>query len=269
MFDQIIVCLDGSSLAETVLPLARGLTVPRSGTLTLLRVVADAAELAAEEDYLRDCARQYGGQLRFIVDADPGHAIGAELARLPQAIAALTTHGRSAWGEAIVGSVALQVIRAARRPVILYCPLGRDNHAPKNISKIVLALDGSEFAEGMIPHAAKAARVLKAQLVLVQALPAGAPTALNRDQRGDVSEASYLHRQAANIEKKYAIGAEWEVLHGEPAAAICQYVKGMSETLLALTTHGRGGVERAVFGSVAAECIRHAGVPLLVFWPPQ
>jgi nucleotide-binding universal stress UspA family protein len=269
MFDQIIVCLDGSSLAETVLPLARGLTVPRSGTLTLLRVVADAAELAAEEDYLRDCARQYGGQLRFIVDADPGHAIGAELARLPQAIAALTTHGRSAWGEAIVGSVALQVIRAARRPVILYCPLGRDNHAPKNISKIVLALDGSEFAEGMIPHAAKAARVLKAQLVLVQALPAGAPTALNKDERSDISEASYLHRQAAQIEKKYAVGAEWEVLHGEPAPAICQYVKGMSETLLALTTHGRGGVERAVFGSVAAECIRHAGVPLLVFWPPQ
>ena len=270
MFDQIIVCLDGSSLAETVLPLARGLTVPRSGTLTLLRVVTDAAELTAEEDYLRDCARQYGGQLRFIVDADPAHAIGAELARLPQAIAALTTHGRSAWAEAIVGSVALQVIRAARRPVILYCPLGADGHTPKNISKIVLALDGSEFAERMIPHAAKAAQGLSAQLSLVQVLPVGAPAApLNSYQRSDVSEASYLHRQAANIEKKYGVGAEWEVLHGEPAAAICQYVKDMGETLLALTTHGRGGVERAMFGSVAAQCVRHAGVPLLLYWPQE
>ena len=49
--------------------------------------------------------------------------------------------------------------------------------------------------------------------------------------------------------------------------AICQYIKGMSETMLALTTHARGGVERAVLGSVAAKCIRHAGVPLLLYWP--
>jgi nucleotide-binding universal stress UspA family protein len=267
MFDQVIACLDGSSLAESILPLARGLTAPQGGTLTLLRVVADAAELAAEEDYLRDCARQYGGQLRFIVDADPAHAISAELERIPQALAALTTHGRSAWGEAIVGSVALQIIRTARRPVILYCPLGRDGHAPKNISKIVLALDGSEFAEHMIPYAAKAAQLLNAQLLLVQVLPPGAPAAL--DERSDISEASYLHRQAARIQKKYGVGAEWEVLHGEPAAAICQYVKGMSETLLALTTHARAGVERAMFGSVAAQCIRHAGVPLLLYWPQE
>ena len=49
--------------------------------------------------------------------------------------------------------------------------------------------------------------------------------------------------------------------------AICQHIKGMSETMLALTTHARGGVERAVLGSVAAKCIRHAGVPLLLYWP--
>ena len=59
MFDEVIACLDGSSLAETILPLARGLTATQGGKLTLLRIVGDAAELTAEEDYLRDCARQY------------------------------------------------------------------------------------------------------------------------------------------------------------------------------------------------------------------
>jgi nucleotide-binding universal stress UspA family protein len=271
MFDEVIACLDGSSLAETILPLARGLTASQGRTLTLLRVVADLAELSSEEAYLRDCARQYSGQLRILVGADPAEAIDAELARSPQATPALTTHGRSAWSEAIVGSVALKVIRAARRPVLVHCPLGRDREAPKKISQIVLALDGSEFAERMIPYAAKAALAADAQLLLVHALPAGGPAAapLENLERSDVSEAAYLHRQAASIKKKYGIAAQWEVLHGEAAPAICRYLNGMPETLLALTTHARGGMERAMFGSVAAHCIRHAGVPLLLYWPER
>jgi len=268
MFEEIIVCLDGSSLAETVLPLARGLTAAPGGTLTLLRVIAEPAELASEEDYLRQCALQYGAQLRVVVGADPADAIAAELARSPRAVAALTTHGRSAWTEAIVGSVALRVIRAARRPVIVHCPLDRDRAAAKKISQVVVALDGSEFAERMISHAAKAAKELGAQLTLVQALSADKPaTPLQSHKAGDISEAGYLRRRAAHIKEKYAIAVEWEVLHGAPAAAICRYVKDMPETLLALTTHGRASLERAIMGSVAADCVRRAGVPLFLYWP--
>lgn len=270
MFDQVIACLDGSSLAETILQLARGLTAPQGGALTLLRVVADPGEIAAEEDYLRDCARQYNGKLRFVVSADPAAAIGAELERIPQAVAALTTHGRSAWAEAVVGSVALRVVRASRRPVILYRPLGHTGTAPKKISKLIVALDGSNFAERMISYAMKAARELAAQVLLVQALPSSRTDAPLIDIRSsDINEAGYLHGCAADIKKKYAMNVQWEVLHGEPAAAICQYVKGMTETMLALTTHARAGMERALFGSVAAECIRHAGVPLLLYWPHE
>jgi nucleotide-binding universal stress UspA family protein len=190
------------------------------------------------------------------------------LERNPKAIAALTTHGRTAWAESILGSVALRVIRAAKRPVLLFCPLGRDGDAPKKISKIVLALDGSEFAERMISYAAKATRSLGAQLLLVQALPVGAPVPPPKDHgKSDLSESSYLHWQAAEIKKEYTITAQWEVLHGEPSTAICQYVKGMAETMLMLTTHARGAVERAMLGSVAAECIRHSGMPLLLYWP--
>jgi len=54
MFGQIIACLDGSSFAEKILPVARCMTASTGGRLTLLRIVQDAAELAAEEQYLRD-----------------------------------------------------------------------------------------------------------------------------------------------------------------------------------------------------------------------
>ena len=134
MFDKIIACLDGSSLAEKILPLARGLTAPKGGRLTLLRIVQHTDQLAAEEEYLRDCARQYSAELRFRVSSDSAGAIIAELERDPHAIAALTTHGRTAWVEAILGSVVLRVIREAKRPVIVFRSLDRAREAPKRLA---------------------------------------------------------------------------------------------------------------------------------------
>ena len=268
MFDEIIVCLDGSALAEKVLPLARGITVPGKGRLALLRVVQDADELAAEEEYLRDCARRYSAELRFRVSSDAAEAILAELKRDPRAIAALTTHGRTAWLEAILGSVALRVIRDAKRPVIVFRPLGNDREAPKKIRTIALALDGSRFSERMIPYAVKAAQGLSARLTLIQALPIHPNLApLAEHEKSDVLEASYLHRTAVDIKAAHGIDAQWEVLHGDPADAICRYLIGAPETLLAMTTHARGGIERVMLGSVALACVRHVGVPLLLYWP--
>src|SRR4029078_5534571 len=96
MFGQVIACLDGSSLAEKILPLARGVTIAAGGRLTLLRVVKDGGRPAPEEEYQRDCARQYGADLRFRISSDAADAIVAELERIPGAVAALTTHGTRA-----------------------------------------------------------------------------------------------------------------------------------------------------------------------------
>lgn len=268
MFDEVLVCLDGSPLAETILPLARAITAPKGGKLTLLRIVRDPAELSAEEDYLRDCARRYGAGLRFIVSTDPASAIGAELERTPHSIAALTTHGRTAWVEGILGSVALQVLRESKQPVILFRPLGERSKPPKKISTLAVALDATEFSEQIIPYAVRAARSLSARLLLIQALPVHSLILPGPDQETVVLlESSYLHRKADAIKQAHGIDADWEVLHGVPADAICRYLKGMPDTLLAMTTHARSTVQRAVLGSVAGYCVRHAGVPLLLYWP--
>jgi len=79
---------------------------------------------------------------------------------------------------------------------------------------------------------------------------------------------SYLHRKAAEIQANQGIEAQWEVLHGEPGDALCRYLKDMPETLLAMATHARAGAERFVMGSIAGFCVRHAAVPLLLYWPP-
>ena len=224
--------------------------------------------MPAEEDYLRSYARQYAAELSFVIASDAARAIAAELTSRPNAIAALTTHGRSAWSEAILGSVALRVLREAKRPLLLYCAINKDAHAPKTIKTVVAPLNGSALSEKIIPYAVKAAESLSARLVLVQALPMPSPLAeLSNQEQADVSEDSYLHGKAAEIKKLYGTTPQWEVLHGNAADAICRYVSMMPTTLLAMTTHARGGLDRAILGSVAANCLRHAGVPLLLYWP--
>jgi nucleotide-binding universal stress UspA family protein len=219
---------------------------------------------------MRDYARQYGAELRFLISSDPAAAIGAELEREPNAIAALTTHGRTAWTEAILGSVALRIIREAKRPVVVFRPLAADSEAPRKIDTVAVALDGNKFSEKIIPYAVKAAHFLSARLCLLQALPVHpALTPLTRHDMSDVLESSYLQRKAAAITADYGIETQWEVLHGEPADAVCRYLRDTPDTLLAMTTHGRKGLERVVIGSVAADCVRHAGVPLLLYWPRQ
>src|SRR6266508_2859963 len=224
MINEILVCLDGSPLAEKVVPLARGIAYATGAILTGVKVVRDSDQIARAESYMRESARRFGAQIKFVVSGDPALAILEELEKDPTTLVAITTHGRTAWSEAVLVSVAFRVIRGAKRPVILYCPLVKDANAPKKVTTLVVALDGSDFSERIIPY-------------------------------------------AAAIKQTHGIDADWEVLHGDPADAICRYLKGMPDTLLAMTTHARSALERAVLGSVAGYCVRHAGVPLLLYWP--
>jgi nucleotide-binding universal stress UspA family protein len=147
MFDEILVCLDGSPVAENILPLAQQIALAKKARVILLRVVGDSNELSVEENYMRERARLFRAPIRFVVSSDPATSILGELEKNSRAIAAMTTHGRSAWGEALLGSVALKVIRGAKRPVLLHRPLLDNAEAPAKIATIVAALDGSKFSE--------------------------------------------------------------------------------------------------------------------------
>jgi nucleotide-binding universal stress UspA family protein len=266
MLGEILACLDGSALAEKILPLARAITDASRARLVVLRVVTSTDELASEEAYSRNLAHQYGAGMKFLISAgDPANAILAELKNNPGAIAALATHGRNAWAQAVLGSVAFHILRDADRPIIVLRPPKSDREIPTKITTLAVALDGSDWSEKIIPCAATMAKAMAARLLLLQALPLQGAMPPRPDQETLVMlESHYLHRKAAAIRQAHGIEAAWEVLHGEPADAICRYVKGMPHTMLALTTHARPSVERTVLGSVAGGCVRHAGVPILI-----
>lgn len=271
MMDQIVVCLDGSSFAEEIIPYARGIAAATGARLIFLRVIARRDELVAAEDYMRGFGQVVGAEWKVLLDdGDAGRAIVAELSRYPGALAAITTHGRTGLLQALVGSVALSVIRSAHRPVLLYRPRGkaiRPKEGAVRIDTVVATLDGSEFSEVILPPAVEMARSLKARLELVQVLPLETQgTYLSEARSGDLLESSYVHGQAERTRRAYGLEADWEVLHGEPAEAICSYVEGRDGVMLAMTSHARGGLERAVFGSVSGECVRRAGVPVLLYY---
>ena len=266
-FREILTCVDGSPLAERILPVAQGIASAAGAQLTLLRVVDEVSQFAAEETSLRELAQRYQGQLRFVVGRDPALAIAAELRAHDDAIAALTSHGRSAWAEAILGSVAFKIIQNSPRPLLLFRPLDKQETAPKHISTLAAAIDNQPFSETILPFAAAYAKALNAQLTLLQVVSERTEIPSGADAKPDLVETAYLHSKAAEITQRYGIKPQWEILHGDPGDALCRYVEGSNETLLAITTHARGGLGRTLFGSVAAHCVRHAGVPLLIYWP--
>jgi nucleotide-binding universal stress UspA family protein len=136
MIEQVIACLDGSPFAEQILPFAHCVAAVKPIPLTLLRVVGDREEFSAEESYLSDWARAYAARVKVLVSDDPPRAIIAELENNPGAIPAMTTHGRTAWAEALamtthgrsglrrafLGSIAAECVRNAGLPMLMYWP---------------------------------------------------------------------------------------------------------------------------------------------------
>jgi nucleotide-binding universal stress UspA family protein len=60
------------------------------------------------------------------------------------------------------------------------------------------------------------------------------------------------------------VGATTTALRGDPAAAICQHAEEVGAGAVVIGTRGRGGLKRAVLGSVSDHVIRHAPCPVVV-----
>lgn len=270
MFSRILVPVDGSSFSEEVLSYAVGIAHTTAARLTLLRVADGEADLTAATDYVQALARQVGADGEVVVKrADIARTILDEAEREPLALIAMTSHGRTGLREAVLGSVALSVMRDATSPVLIYRPRGEIRQGPStetHIGTVFLPLDGSEFSESMESEAVQMAKWLKANLVLLQVITPEARSARGMPP-GDIVESSYLRVRANTIARSYGVEADWDVLGGEAADAICKFLNGRRDAMLAMSSHARSGLRQTIFGSVTAECLRSSGVPILVRHP--
>jgi nucleotide-binding universal stress UspA family protein len=140
-------------------------------------------------------------------------------------------------------------------------------------NKILVPLDGSALAECVLPHVKTIAGGCSTGNVvllrIVEPLPAGTPPAVDFEvvQKACVKEAEkYLARIQAKLSKE-GLNAETKVLTGRPAETITDFTRREKVDLIALATHGRSGINRWVFGSVADKLVRSSSVPVLLIRP--
>lgn len=123
-FESIIVPLDGSELAERVLPHAVNLSKALSIPIRLISVIPSDQSHAHEEDHLSRLGERLVSEgahsaVVKVAHGDPAHAIVDMTSEFPDALVAMTTHGRSGVGRWVMGSVTDRVVRYAAGPVLV------------------------------------------------------------------------------------------------------------------------------------------------------
>ena len=138
---------------------------------------------------------------------------------------------------------------------------------------ILVTLDGSPLAESVLPHAEAIGRQFEAELILLQAVPSPVTVAVGYyDQVShevletlrDIARHSaeqYIEAQVAALAKGHSKG-RGEVVEGEAVTCILRCAVERNVDLIAMATHGRSGLGRWVYGSVADRVLRGADRPV-------
>ena len=142
--------------------------------------------------------------------------------------------------------------------------------------RIMVPMDGSELAQGVLPHATLLAKTYGAELVLVSAIDPGTADAgqehhANLSQIAERAEAEaqrYLGTVAEGLSKQ-GVTVKEEVIMGRPAEAIATYAEKSGVDLIAISTHGRSGPARWLFGSVTDRVLHLTSVPMLIIRPGE
>jgi len=298
MYTRMLIPLDGSNLAENVLPYARVLAQALGLRIDLLSVVESLdfartthaghmrsvdsiveAAMRAGEQYLQDVVAPsftgIGVDHCFVEQGNPEAIIIEKAARDKETLIGMGTRGRSGIHRWLMGSVAEKVLRGAANPLLLVRgdEQGKIDGAA-TLKSIIVPLDGSKRAETILPQAIELAKKLSLEIVLTRAyqIPvyayAGADATYLpnvdalltqlREETGAYLEAKVNEVRADGIEKVSSIP-----LVGS-ADEIIDLARKTPDNLIAMCTHGRSGVDRWVLGSVTEKVVRHSGDPVLV-----
>lgn len=298
MYSKILVPLDGSTAAESALPLVRSLarrlalpvellgvidlreisrSVSAADGLFLDRLLEDESRRGAE--HLDKIAKTLRG-LQVTARGEKGEAADVIIetaAADKNTLIVMATHGRSGLNRFLLGSIAEKVLRATANPLLLVKavePIATDGEAP--LTSIVVPLDGSDLAEGVLPMVEELAKKLDLEVVLMRAfaIPYGAystgdgfydPVNLEaflarlREETHD-----YLEKKTAHLKRIGVAKVSYVAKEGLSADEIIKFARETPANLVAMSTHGRSGVKRWVLGSVTETVVRHSGDPVLV-----
>src|ERR671936_2301592 len=274
MFQQIMVPLDGSELAERALPCGERLGVATGATLHLVHVVelvppptgpfalayspgSIHGDLVAQETHQ---ATAYLDKMRERVAAGGVHVRTEQMVGLAAAtlldyerdagidLVMMCSHGRTGLARFALGSVAERLLHHGTAPVLLVRPFGD----PVSLEQAVVPLDGSERAEEALRVVDHLARCVVHEVTLLRVIGAG--------EEGPEAE-RYLEEVAGRLTQKH-LACSRRVTQGDPAEAIID-VAG-TDKLVVMATRGRSGRVRWALGSVADRVARGGAAAVLL-----
>lgn len=298
MIRRVVIPLDGSELAERVIPHLLRFITPQQTELLLLMTALSSPQFPLLDDTIRslestaDAMFQKGemsprvqvvaqqlSQQGFRVESKfvngmPAESILHVAEQTGVDLIAMSTHGRTGIGLALLGSVADEVVRNALPPVFLVPAQAiiKPDSLPQTL---LLPLDGTSLAEMAIPTARHVAQITGAKIHLLRVVEPldseGVPSTGcvfvdpedAREHPVAQQAACYLGRIHDRLQL-VGIASHWRIAMGDPAIAIAFAADFDNADLIVMSTHGRAGMERMVFGSIASQVIGNAICPVLL-----
>jgi nucleotide-binding universal stress UspA family protein len=219
----------------------------------------------------------------LVADAINGHAMESGVGLI-----VMTTHGRGPVARFWLGSVADALIRQATIPMLCVRPGESETDLTQELAlgRVLIPLDGSQLAEQILEPATALAAATHAELTLLRvvqqwmtdsdfpnsrSVSGFSPGFLEQLEVIDREERKraegYLDQLAERLRARSLTVQTRVVSHVRPAIAILDDASAHSVDLVALATHGRGGLKRLLVGSVADKVLRAAATPVLVYRP--
>ncbi len=294
MFKRLLVPLDGSRLAEAVLPAAQTFAGCFGATLILFHALEQGArptvhgerhlQIESEaQTYLADLAARVRRpdlavetNVHPVKEADVTRSIIQHIAELNADLIVLAEHGSSGLRNMFVGNIAQQVVQHATTPLLFIRP--QMENAPAFVCReILVPLDSTSIHEPALPVAAAVARACGASLHLMTVV--STPGTLSAERAGtalllpttmaavlDLAERSameYLQKTTVRLQAD-GLTATASVVRGDTAPAILENAERVKADLIVLATHGRANIDAFWSGSITPKVMARSDVPVLL-----
>ncbi len=297
MFKHILVPLDGSRLAESALGMAASLAKKFNASLTLIHVIEkDAPSEIHSERHLvsADEATAYleeVAHLSFLAGVrvtthvhtsqviDVADSVTEHSAELAPDLIVMSRHGRGGARRLLFGTIAQQIISRGSTPVLVVRPSTdvRGESVSGDWRTILAPIDGNPSHEKGLPVATDLALAFRCRLHLLMVVPTigklgGFQAALSlmlpgttrvKLEMDSASARDYLIAREKELQGA-GVHAGSETSRGDPARAIVKAARRLTADLVVMGTHGRAGTDAFWAGSVAAQVVARASVPLLL-----
>lgn len=271
LLSKVLVPMDGSSTCEAVLSQLRRILRRHESRLVLFHATSFVPWPGDQEpqNYLRRLSFQLsndGYPCTPLLRRGAAPETILEAAREERvSLIAMTTHGRTGASRLILGSVAERILQVSPVPVLVARSFpstrSRGKLESRPIRNFLVPMDGSRLSLDALTPVLKLAGPVDAHVTLLHVTE---PSPYD----GRWESADETLKEADQTLREACIPARIEHRKGNPDEEILKAADELEADLISMSTHGRSGPSRWVFGSVTTNVLRASTVPLLVVRRP-